>query len=102
MTVVSMMKVPAIVGAALVAVLLVAGPAAAQGKDPFRPPTGSGGSAATGGSPAESGPILVPSEPRTSGDLPRTGLDLSIPVLTAGALIAAGASMRLTTSALTH
>lgn len=97
------MKAAPIVGLTLIAaLLLLGGPAAAQGKDPFRPPVGSGVSGAgggTGGAPTGGVPA-VPRQPRTDGGLPRTGLDYSIPVLLAVALLAAGASMRVVTKAL--
>jgi hypothetical protein len=97
------MKVAGIIATALVVALLVAGPAAAQGKDPFRPPAGAGGSGTTGGggaAPPGNGQVVVPPEPQTGGGLPRTGLDYSVPILASLALIAAGASMRLTSRAL--
>jgi hypothetical protein len=102
-SVVPVKKGPAIVGLGLVVALLVAGPAAAQGKDPFMPPAGSGGpgaTAGTGGTTGGGAPVVAPPEPRAGENLPRTGLDLSVPVLAAWVLIAAGASMRLTTAAL--
>lgn len=94
-------KIAVIIGTALVVALLVAGPAGAQGKDPFRPPVGAGdsGTTAGGGAPA-GGQAVVPPEPQTGGGLPRTGLDYSFPILASLALIAAGASLRLTSRAL--
>jgi hypothetical protein len=97
------MRAAAIARVALVSVLLLAGPAHAQGKDPFQPPASSAVSGASGGgngSPAGSGSSVTPEQPATSGRLPRTGLDYSLPVLAAGVLIALGASMRLTSRAL--
>ena len=96
------MKVSAIIGAVLIAALFVAGPVEAQGKDPFRPPAGAGdsGSTAGGGGASAGGSAVVPSEPQTGGGLPRTGLDYSLPIIAAFALVAAGASMRLTSRAL--
>jgi opacity protein-like surface antigen len=96
------MRVAATVGAALIATVLVAGPVAAQGKDPFRPPAPSGTSGTIDGGTAGSGGMgsTIGPQPPAAGGLPRTGLDYSLPVLAAGALIAMGISMRMTSRAL--
>jgi hypothetical protein len=101
-TVVSV-KVASIIGLALIGAVTLGGPAAAQGKDPFRPPAGTGESG-TGGTTGVAQPgvgiPVEPTEPRMDGGLPRTGLDYSLPVLLAFALMAAGASLRVVTYAL--
>ena len=74
------------------AVLFLATPALAQGRDPFRAPTGAGTGAGSVPSAPDGGEVVVPP---SSGDLPRTGLDLLVPVAAALSLVFAGAGMRL-------
>jgi hypothetical protein len=86
----------AILAVCLVAVFL-ATPALAQGRDPFREPAGAGADAGSVPEAPDGGEVVVPP---SSGDLPRTGLDLATPVVAALALVLAGASMRLVGEAL--
>lgn len=80
-------------------------PAAGLANDPFRPPPGAG--TAGGGTTGPGAPVggvrgEVPQADPPGNGLPRTGLDYSLPMLAAMGLIAAGASMRMASSALGH
>lgn len=72
---------------------ILALPAHAQGRDPFRPPAGN-----TQGTGAEPAPAVPGEEltPPASGRLPRTGLDVLAPFEISLILIAFGAALRLT------
>jgi hypothetical protein len=97
-------KIAASLGVWLI-LLMLALPAAGQAKDPFRPPPGAGtiGGGTTGpGAPVGEVPGEDPQAEPPGNGLPRTGLDYSLPMLAAMGLIAAGASMRLASSALGH
>lgn len=99
-----MRRIAAVLGVWLV-MLILALPAAGQAKDPFRPPPGAGtlgGGTTAPGLPAGEVPGQLPPDEPPGNGLPRTGLDYSLPMLAAMGLIAAGASMRLASSALDH
>jgi hypothetical protein len=83
--------------------VLLAIPVAAQAKDPFRPPPGIdtlGGSGSAPGAPAggQGGGGSQIEPPRD--DLPRTGLDYSVPVLAALGFLVGGSSLRLASFAI--
>jgi len=81
----------------LLVLVVLAAPAYGQGKDPFRPVSGAGGvtqGSAPGGGSAGGGSQGGGVEPPTGGGLPRTGLDLELPIVAAAALIAVGGSLR--------
>ena len=71
----------------------------AQGKDPFQPVGGPSSSDGSTGEvsrpPTDSGGAPIP--PLSGGGrLPRTGVDVQLPILLAGVFLAAGSSLRLT------
>src|SRR5947208_2101912 len=75
---------------AIVAVIALASPAGAQGRDPFRSPVSPAAAGETTSAPSTvSAP--VPAAPSSSGSLARTGSDVEPPVLAAIALVALGA-----------
>ena len=84
-------------GAILILVLCLAPAAYAEGKDPFRPVSGPGAPSGSGGGvrqPAAPTPREVP-PPSMGGRLPRTGVDIELPVLLAALLRVAGSWLRL-------
>ena len=91
-----------VLGAAILILALGLAPMAhAQGKDPFRPVSGPG--APSGSSDGvQQPPAPTPGQappPSTGGRLPRTGVDVELPVLLAALLLVTGSSLRLTARA---
>jgi len=94
------MRAIALIGCYISVMVLLAAPASAQAKDPFRPPPGASSTTSSGGTGTGATAPVGPQPPPATGSLPRTGEDFSVLFMAAVALIAAGSSLRLAGRAL--